>query len=283
MGSGDGELREPAGVAVRESTGEVFVADRGNDRVAQFRPRFGSAGEVAGEEFVAVWGWGVKDGEERFERCASGCRARIPGASKGALRFPEAIAVDNSKSSSDPSAGDVYVGTSPKGKHVAVEKFTPDGELALGKMQITEEGTLDGVAVDSGGNVWVYRGEEEAAAIERFSNAVKNVREQGAELLAEVECPKPGFALAEGSEGFYLDYEGVNFEDTCASETGSRLRNVVAGKVGGEGEVLLSALDPQETGGLAVEPASGVNVYNGSLVGAFDPSGSLIRVSAKDI
>ena len=80
MGSGDGELREPAGVAVRESTGEVFVADRGNDRVAQFRPRFGSAGEVAGEEFVAVWGWGVKDGEERFERCAAvaaqGSRAR---------------------------------------------------------------------------------------------------------------------------------------------------------------------------------------------------------------
>ena len=124
----------------------------------------------------------------------------------------------------------------------------------------------------------MYRGEEEAAAIERFSNAVKNVREQGAELLAEVECPEPGFALAEGSEGFYLDYEGVNFEDTCASETGSRLRNVVAGKVGGEGEVLLSALDPQETGGLAVEPASGVvYVDNGSSVGAFDPSGSLIR------
>jgi len=229
---------EPAGVAVRDSTGEVFVVDRGNDRVDEFRPQVDSAGEVVGEEFIAAWGWGVKDGGEVFERCTSSCRAGIPGTGKGQLRSPEAIAVDNSPGGSDRSAGDVYVGTNPKGRHPDVQKFSAGGEEALGRLRISEEGKLDGIAVDPSGAVWVYRGEEEAGAIERFSDAVKNVLEEEAGVSAEVECPKPGFAVLGGGEAFYADYEGVNFEGSCASEAGGRLRSTIAGKLGAGGELL---------------------------------------------
>ena len=37
-GPGDGELSAPTGVAVDEASGEVYVADSGNERVEIFKP-----------------------------------------------------------------------------------------------------------------------------------------------------------------------------------------------------------------------------------------------------
>ena len=99
-GGGAGELSGPAGVAVNEATGDVYVVDRANNRVERFGPN---------GEFIAAWGWGVKDGKEEYEICESGCQAGIAGDGKGQFDSPEAIAVDNSTSASDPSRGDVYV------------------------------------------------------------------------------------------------------------------------------------------------------------------------------
>ncbi len=277
-GSGDGQLLEPAGVAVRGLTGEVFVVDQGNDRVDEFKPQVDGAGKVVGEEFVAAWGWGVKDGSEAFERCMSGCRPGIPGTRKGQLRSPEAIAVDSSTSSADRSAGDIYVGTNPTGKHPDVQKFSAGGEEALGKLGIKEEGRLEGVAVDPSGGVWVYRAEEEAGAIERFSSAVRNVLEEEGGVSPELECPKPGFAVVGDGEGFYAGYEGVNFEGGCGSESGGRLRSTVVGKLGAHGELVLGAVDPEATTGLAVEGGSrDTFVDNGSSVATFDAGGSLVQ------
>ncbi len=53
-GSGDGNLQNPRGVAVNEDTGDVYVADTGNDRVSvwsasgTFERKFGTTGSLTG-------------------------------------------------------------------------------------------------------------------------------------------------------------------------------------------------------------------------------------------
>jgi len=96
-GSGDGGFQSPAGVAVDQSTGDVYVADAGNYRIE----KFSSSGT-----FLAAWGWGVTDGTAQSEVCTSGCETGIQGSGAGQFSDPIAIAVDNS---GDASAGDVYV------------------------------------------------------------------------------------------------------------------------------------------------------------------------------
>ena len=77
----DGELERPSGVAVSESSGDVYVVDSGKQRVDVFRPTSG----------------GYKY------------------ASEFSVRAPGAITVDNSTSEADPTRGDVYVaGTNEK-------------------------------------------------------------------------------------------------------------------------------------------------------------------------
>ena len=123
-GSGDGQFKEPTGVAVNGSSeplvepaaGDVYVLDTGNNRVE----RFSSAGV-----FIAAWGWGVGDGEAKYEVCTSGCRAGIAGVGAGQFNSSQAIAVDNSTSLSDPSRGDVYVANA--GEHGVIDVFSSTG------------------------------------------------------------------------------------------------------------------------------------------------------------
>ena len=99
-GSGAGQLSAPAGVAVDEASGDVYVVDRANNRIERFGPH---------GEFISAWGWGVRDGKPEYEICQSDCQAGIAGDGQGQLHDPEAIAIDNSANPSDPSRGDVYV------------------------------------------------------------------------------------------------------------------------------------------------------------------------------
>jgi uncharacterized repeat protein (TIGR01451 family) len=90
-GSGAGQFSFPS-VAVNQSSGDVYVAEIGNDRVQQFS----STGT-----FIRMWGWGVSDGNSQFETCTSSCQGGISGAGDGQLSFPQSIAIDGS--------GNVYV------------------------------------------------------------------------------------------------------------------------------------------------------------------------------
>src|ERR1700685_4156232 len=57
-GPGAGQLEGPEGVAVNDTTGDVYVADTGNDRIDEFEPD---------GAFVRAWGWGVDLGGAGLE------------------------------------------------------------------------------------------------------------------------------------------------------------------------------------------------------------------------
>ena len=124
-----GRLLHPAGVAVDEASGDVYVVDAGNNRIE----RFGAKGE-----FVAAWGWGVSDGKAEYEVCTSACKAGIAGEGEAQLDAPSAIAVDNSGSPEDPSRGDVYVLGDTVAQNNVIEKFSASGE-PLGTLHVKSE------------------------------------------------------------------------------------------------------------------------------------------------
>ncbi|MFI4992088.1 MAG: NHL repeat-containing protein [Solirubrobacterales bacterium] len=182
-GSGDGQFNEPTGVAVNETSGDVYVVDKGNNRVEYFS----SSGEYEGQF----------DGSE---------------APTGAFSSPEGIAVDNScvggtLECADESVLDVYVVDT--GHHV-IDKFSPGGKY-LG--QLTGTGPLDsfsgelGLAVDPSGDVWV---DEENGTVDEFNNGKSNLflskRSMGFAL-------NPGIAVDGEAHVYVIDAEGdVNFE-----------------------------------------------------------------------
>lgn len=123
-GSEEGQLSGPLGVAVNDATGNVYVADEGNNRVEVFNAQGGYAGQITGGETPA-----------------------------GSFRAPSAVAVDNSPSSA--TRGTVYV---VDRRHAVVDAFDAAGAY-VGQIVGASgsfEGELYGVAVDGAGNVWVY-------------------------------------------------------------------------------------------------------------------------------
>ncbi len=121
-GSDPGEFNFPRGVAV-DTSGSVYVADEGNNRIQ----KFSGAGD-----FILDWG------EEGFQ--------------DGQFQNPWAIAVDRHQGGD----GSVYVADT---SFSPIQKFTPDGEFVTrwgsvgdGNGQFT---SVAAVAVDEGGNVLV--------------------------------------------------------------------------------------------------------------------------------
>ncbi len=280
-GSGADQLSSPAGVAVSESSGDVYVVDEANNRIE----RFGPSGE-----FIAAWGWGVADGTEEDEICTSSCQAGIAGAGKGQLREASGVAVDNSTSASDPSKGDVYVISTARSEHSHLTKFSPQGTVLSSLKQEGDEakweGILDGIAVDGSGRLWVYRGDEAEGIIERFSDATQNAYQEPS-LEDPLICPKAGFAVDGAGQTLYTDQERENREESCPLEEGESAREVLSaklrlGKESPESEeslqTLQGALDPQPSSALATEAGSGdVLIDNVASVAAFDSTGALIE------
>lgn len=159
-GSGDSGFQSPAGVAVDQSTGDVYAADAGNFRIE----KFSSTGT-----FLAAWGWGVTDGTAQSEVCTSGCETGIQGSGAGQFSNPIAIAVDNS---AGPSAGDVYVADQG---NTAVEKFNSSGTYLSSIAAASGDpfSTVVGVATDPTGNVWVSA-PGSAANVEEFDGSATN-------------------------------------------------------------------------------------------------------------
>ncbi len=168
-GGGEGQFAEPSGVAVSQASEDVYVVDKGNDRVEYF----GSAGAYIGE-FNGILIDGALAGK----------------AAPNALHEPEGIAVDNDLAS--PSYGDVYVVDASQG---VVDKFSASGEY-LSQLKGFASGPI-GVAVDPSGDVWVA---EETSGVQEFNDAAENTLSAS---LTPAFGRAPGIAV-DSEENLYL-------------------------------------------------------------------------------
>lgn len=276
----------PAGIAVDEATGDVYVVDPGNYRVQEFD---------AGGHFLRAWGWGVADGNAQFEVCETECRAGLPGTGKGQFKEPALIAVDNSAGGS----GTVLVDANAGARKPDVQRFAAGGETPLGRLGVEEEGLLDGLAVNASGTVWLYRGEEEeTAAIEGFRGSPLQRVEPA--VGSPFECPKPGFGVNGSGEVFFVAHELVDGAGECPAVVererreakepaeGALLRPTVVGEQKGEEDVL-AQLSRQDTSAVAVNEASregaplgkaadgDVYIDKSSSISVFDAAGALVQ------
>ncbi|HTA14570.1 MAG TPA: hypothetical protein VK781_06900 [Solirubrobacteraceae bacterium] len=254
-GSGDGQLKEPSGVAVNEETGQLYVLDQGNSRIE----RFSSTGAY----------------EAQFD----GAETPAKSFAFAGVSLNDGIAVDNSChlqklsasecSATDPSNGDVYV-TDP-GNEV-VDKFSPEG-VYLGQLQEASGGAafhferLGGTSIDKNGTVWVYytsfgKGLE---VVGRFTNA------EASTFISVRELQSHGFI----SPGFAVDSED-NFYALLNS--GGEVESHAVSKFDTSGKALVEQVEEEETSGVAVELTNDdVYLDNFGTVGRFGASGSLIE------
>ncbi len=181
-GSGASALSEPTGVAVAPS-GNVWVADKGNNRIEEFNPAGTVIGEIKSEETEGVQSIAV-DGqgdvfalvinsvdsctplglpcEHLVEYSASG--AQIADIGAGSLLFAKGHEIPPSKNyrnttmvAVDNATGRVYVTDAYNG---VVWMFQPPAAPVLGQESAVEVGTSEaklGAPVDPGGAQTTYR------------------------------------------------------------------------------------------------------------------------------
>jgi DNA-binding beta-propeller fold protein YncE len=248
--SGECALSSPGGVAVNETTGDVYVVDRGHERVV----RFSSAGE-----------------------CLAHFKVKIAEAEEGTVEN-SSIAVDNDPSS--PSFGDVYVvatATEPESiqKYEANAKETGgkvEGKLAaITKSEEEELFGVHGVAVDTAGRLYVY---EEEGVIAYDAKAPKNKFLSATELEGGCIESLSGFAVAPAGEAFYVAKERESRGELCVEPS-----RVIA-QYSSTGSVLKRALQSKRSTGAAVDLSSGdagdVYVQDAKTVSTFTPAGALV-------
>jgi len=151
-GSGTNALSNPTDVAVDNSTGpsahDVYVTDPANHRVEKFTPS---------GEFLLMFGKDVNEttaGNVCPEHPGDTCKVGNEGSSPGAFTSPTFVVAD----SSPTGGGDIYVGDTGDG---SVSKFDSSGNLVTswgGSGQLTGFGSMNGIAVDPAGNLFVETG-----------------------------------------------------------------------------------------------------------------------------
>lgn len=234
-----GSFSNPTGVAVNDATGDVYVSDGKRKHVAEFEPVVNN-GELVGETESKSW-------------------------ELSTVPTPEAIAVDNSTESTDPSAGDVYVVSNEK----AIYKLTSEGKqidvikAPGGSAGVKKFGAIKGVAVDTGGDLFVY---QENGKIYSFNDATAN---EGSSFQAAPETSggRPSFAVdAEGD--FYIGDQGeagasklqfgllreaaIEYKETRVPGGAEPPFAVVAKLAANTDNILVPALDYEFASGVAV-------------------------------
>jgi YD repeat-containing protein len=181
-GSGYGEFYAPSSVAVNPSTGNVYVSDRGNNRIEELSASGG---------FIAAFG--------------------SPGAGNGQLNSPCGVTLD--------SSGNVWVADLGNGR---VEEFSATGSFlrALGSGVGSGEGQM-GQPVEiafSGGNLYVS--DYEYAHIDEFSTSGAYIRRFASEGAGNGQFVHP-YGLASDSSGnlYVADSGNARVEEFTATGT----------------------------------------------------------------
>lgn len=168
-GNNESRLAESGdGVAVDDTTGDVYVADEAGNRIAVFD---------ASGNFLQAWGWGVGNGADEYQRCGpegeiahprcenhrgDGNSVGLNGEGTGQFDGPTAISIDQ-------STGDVYVLDGNR-KHNLIQVFDASGERIIASFgeeassnqesvsanpESIHEVNSDSIAVDSSGTIYV--------------------------------------------------------------------------------------------------------------------------------
>jgi hypothetical protein len=242
----------PNGIAVEESTGDVYVADIGTDTVYKFDAN-GTPVNFASLGSNALTGIATEAKSFSFPSLYGN---------------PAAIAVDNSNSPSDASAGDLYVMDSG---HGVIDKFSPEGSYLSQIGGFTPstgsaEGELLGLGVDGSGTVHVdlvapkvggFGGNK--LLIDEFDGAAVNIARQfwesqtnnGETGVPGGELPAHGFAVSATGDNYPV-YEP---SCSCTVKFGQKLSPL--GRVDSEAGDVAVAVDAA-TGHLYADDQSSV-------------------------
>lgn len=235
---GNGQFNEPAGVAVNDATGleptagDVYVVDRGDNRVE----RFSSAGAYLGQF----------DGSGPFE--AEGKVESGPAAPTGKFASPEKIAVDDSGNPLDPSVGDVYV---EDVGHKAIDKFSSLGEYISQPTETSAGepfGELLGIAVDPSGDLWAY---EATGKVSEFTDTGSFVP---ATSFTSNRGSHPGLAVDSSGSVYLIPNSGS--EGVSKFESGKEVVEFAPSAAD-------VAIDPS-TGNVLVDKSTSVELYGPS-------------------
>ncbi len=230
-----GSFTNPNGLAVDETSGDVYVADLGTDTVYKFDAN-GNPVNFASLGSNALSGASTPAGSFSFPSVKD---------------TPAALAFDNSTSASDPSAGDLYV---LDAGHGVVDKFGPNGAY-IGQIGGPLSGqVLGGLGVEANGDLRVsgFGGR----GVDLFDNAVANVfvtslsnynesiRSEGARGPA-----LDGFAVSPAGDMYLLEECG------CTTKHGGYMEGL--GRVDPGSADIAAAVDPA-TGHLYLDDQSSV-------------------------
>ena len=283
-----GQVHEPAGIAVDQTSGDVYVADSGDSRIEKFD---------ADGNFLRAWGWDVvKSGgtgdvsSDAFEICtvAADCKVGKASQSGGAVGFAH-LEVD--------PAGNLWLAEpdnrrfqefEPDGTFVAAYGWNVDalggsGELekctstAPGACQAGAKGSGTGqfesgptsFTIDSAGSVYAIDGG--ADQIWKFSSDMSSATQFAPNLLTDtglssleqsviVARPGGGFVLSgQSSDGFRifeLDASGTVFEKSLAGDGLPRVSALAV--TGASGPVYASVVNSSGGPGVAIVDESPV-------------------------
>jgi hypothetical protein len=226
----------PNGIAIDESTGDVYVADIGTDTIYKFDAQ-GNPANFSALASNALSGSATPAGSFAFP------------AESGNLA---AIAVDNSTSAGDPSAGDLYV---MDAGHDVIDKFGRDGSYISQISAPLSGAQLFGLGVEADGHVRVYANIAFQPTIEVFDSSGTNAFITSLEFGGN----KEGFvAFRETGHGFAVSPAGDMYpleSCGCLEKRGGNMEPL--GRVDPGPSGIAAAVDPA-TGHLYVDDRSSI-------------------------
>ena len=234
-----GSFSDPNGIAIDQSSGDVYVADITAGTVQ----KFDANGKPV--NFSAL-------GSNTLTGSATPAKSfSFPSA----YGTPAAIASDSSTSPSDPSAGDLYV---LDAGHKVIDKFSPSGAY-LSQIDLSFAGELLGLGIDASGEVRVEFTTGSLAAVDVFDNAAANKFVTGFEPYGSADNKAPSGQLEHGFAAGQTGDDYLLYSCHCMQRFGGNAEPF--GMVDGGSADVAAVVDPA-TGHLYIDEQSSVSEWD---------------------
>ena len=251
------DLRDESGIAVDQDTGNVYVPDRGNNRINVY----GGDGTFLRSFGFDVVASGPDDTGTGYEICVAAngdvCKAGVEGSGLGQIGFG-ANGITVSPPDGNPTTGMVFLSDSG---NVRVDTYALDGSGPSSFGSGAEFGTpLFDIAVDSRGIVYVSYFDGSGQVIARYDS--QNANAGGVGFLAPIVVPPLAISPNTGNRqvsGLEVDPDS----DGAGPDTDILyvLRNL-----GPEPETVVQQFGPVNAPGLTAPPAA-EDTHHGSAAG----------------